>query len=556
MRYADSICAEKSSPVPNPLRTLPPKPHRAITPLLRDAAPLLMLGSALFYTNRWLTLTDDETFTLSAAAQNITAILAAARSAVGNARPPIFGLLLHVWLRITGGAFDWLRAPAIVCFVLGLWLLSRVARQLGGEESSNALVWLGALWPFGFHAGRLAGPYAFAFLLIAAVTWQYFRYTHSRRRSGWIIFCVLSLALLYTNDFGWALLLLLGIDYWWRIPEGDGRESDLLERKRKTEGILATAAMLALSFTPRWAVFIHELQARLAWPHSLRFLVLNAAYNFYILFVSQSVAPWLWRFSIPATVAVVVLLVFAFASIRGEARRFLMFSILLFALMTLSGILQAKRLLLVGPWFLLPIATALGTIEKWQRRVPMAVAMASIAAIGWYGALNRRYYAEPRFFEPWSSVAQDAAEALRSGSGVISNDNAFFFYLTYALKPQQPNSSWRLTGALPRQVQYPLVWDPKQWEESGRPKPASVLWIRGSSPPDKLTAMNNAGEWLSGQCGDRITRYLARDAAYAWKQRFVPNFSGFAWRIEIRQHFCGQSAEPPSTGGAATSDSR
>src|SRR5579864_9354459 len=169
------------------------RPQPVITPLLRDAAPLLMLGSALSYTDRWFTLTNNEASSLSAATQNVTAILSAARLSAGNALPPMYELLLHVWLRITGGAFDWLRAPAIVCFVLGLWLLSRVARQLGGEESSSALVWLGALWPFGFHAGRLAGPYSFGFLLIAAVTWQYFRCIRSRRSSDWAIFCVLSL---------------------------------------------------------------------------------------------------------------------------------------------------------------------------------------------------------------------------------------------------------------------------------------------------------------------------------------------------------------------------
>ncbi len=216
----------------DPPQKRPARQMRQITPLLRDAAPLLMLASVLFYTNRWLALTDEETSTLSAAAQNVTTLFAAARSAAGNARPPVYELLLHLWLRITGGAFDWLRAPAIVCFVLGLWLLSRVARQLGGEESSSALVWLGALWPFGFHAGRLAGPYAFAFLLIAAVTWQYLRYTRSRRGSDWIIFSVLSLVLLYTNDFGWAMLVLLGVDYWWRIPESKDPQSHSPESKR------------------------------------------------------------------------------------------------------------------------------------------------------------------------------------------------------------------------------------------------------------------------------------------------------------------------------------
>ena len=532
-----------------------PRKERAITPLLRDAAPLIMLASALFYTNRWLSLTGDEASTLGAAAQNVTTIFAAARSAVGNAHPPLFELLLHLWLRITGGAFDALRAPAIICFVLGLWLLSRVGRQLGGEEVGNALVWLGTLWPFGFHAGRLEQPSTFVFLLIAAVTWQYFRCIRSHLLSHRIAFCILALALLYTNDFGWALLILVGMDYAWRIQQGkmdrptDASQTGRSSSGRKIEEILATTAVLVIGFAPRWPIFIRELHARLVWTHSARFLFLDAAYNFYIFFVSESIAPWFWRFSIPAALGIVALLVFVFAGIRGEARRFLMFSILLFALMASVGILEPKWLLLVGAWFLLPTAIALGTIAKWQWRIPMALALAAVAAIGWYGTLNRRYYADSRLFEPWASVADDSAQALRSGSAIVSNNDTFFFYLTYALKPPQPNASWRFTGVLPKQIQYPSVWNPKQWVDSGRPKPATVLWIRGSSPPDELAAMNDAGESLSQECGDRITRYLARDPAYSWKQRFVPGFSGPAWLIEIRQYFCGENGAPPPTGG-------
>src|SRR6202049_2490081 len=98
---------------PDPAQMRSAKPQRSITPLLRDAAPLLMLGSALAYTNRWLTLTNDEASALSAAAQNLTTTLSAALSPVGNAHPPLYDLLLHVWLWITRGAFDWLRPPAI-----------------------------------------------------------------------------------------------------------------------------------------------------------------------------------------------------------------------------------------------------------------------------------------------------------------------------------------------------------------------------------------------------------------------------------------------------------
>ncbi len=528
------------------------KELRNITPLLRDAAPLLMLASALFYTNRWLSLTANETSEISAAAQTITTILRAGGSAAGNAYPPIYELLLHAWLRITGGAFDWLRGPAIIFFVVGLWILSRVAHSVGREESGNALVWLGALWPFGFHAGRLAGPYSFAFLLISAITWLYFRCSHSRRGPDWIFFCVLALILLYTNDLGWVFLILLGFDYWWRFRRADDRENT---KTRRLLEIFATAAVLFVGFAPRWPVLIREIHSG-ALPRFARFFFLNAAYHLYVLFVSQSVAPWFWRFSIPAALGVVLLLVLSFAGLRGEGRRFLLYPLLLFVLMALTGILQTERLLLLGPWLLLPIAISLGTIEKPQWRIPLAVAVGAIAAIGWYGVLNRRYYSTAEFFQPWSTVAQDAAGVLRNGSVVISNDNSFFFYLTYAVTPGEKNSSWRFDGALPRQVQYPSVFDPQQWQEAGRPKPASLLWVRGSSAPDELATMNAAADWLSEQCGDRITRYLARDPAYAWKQRYLPNFSGTAWRIEIRQYFCASQSTPASPGTGAHPESR
>lgn len=512
---------------------------RHITPLLRDAAPLIMLASALFYSNRWFTLTDDEASAVRGAAQGVVTILAASRSAAGNAQPFLYEMLLHFWLRITGGAFDALRAPAIVFFVVGLWLLSRVAGRLGGEESSNALVWLGTLWPFGFHAGRLAAPYTFEFFLIGAATWQYFRCLASRRRSDGIIFCVLALALIYTNDFGWALLLLLGLDYWWRNAEGEPR----------IQTILTTAAVLAVGFTPRWPVFFRELHAHMVWPQSFRFLTLDAAYEFYLLFVSQSVAPWFWRFSIPAGAAVLVLLAFVFAGMRREERRFLIFSALLFVLMGLTGTLHSSRLLLIAPWLLLPMAVALGTIEKWQWRIPIAVSVAMLALVGWYGMVNRRYYAEPSFFVPWSSVAHDAAQSVQGGTAVISDDNSFFLYLTYELKPAPSNSGWRFTGALPRDVQHPLVWDPKQWEQAGRPEPPGVLWIRGSSSPGDA-AMNDAGEWFNQHCGDRVSRYLTRDLGYTWKQRFVPEFSGTPWRVEIRQYLCGAASKAAQDGPA------
>src|SRR6266699_3534415 len=119
----------------DPPQKRPARQMRQITPLLRDAAPLLMLASVLFYTNRWLALTDEETSTLSAAAQNVTTLFAAARSAAGNARPPVYELLLHLWLRITGGAFAvWISRGAP-----GVALRVRISPDCGGYLAISSL---------------------------------------------------------------------------------------------------------------------------------------------------------------------------------------------------------------------------------------------------------------------------------------------------------------------------------------------------------------------------------------------------------------------------------
>jgi hypothetical protein len=525
--------------------------QRTITPILRDMAPLIMLGSALFYTNDLLTITQTEAASITDAARNITTILTSFRSAQLPADVSAsYTLLFHFWVQISGGLFGGLRAPSIISYVIGLWILSRVARRLAGDESSDALVWLGALWPFGFHYGRTAGPYPFAFLLIALLTWQYFRCIASDRFRDWILFCVLSLLLLYTTDFAWALIFFLAVDYWRRIPKLESNETESRGRVPAGKIVLLTAtiAVLAIGFAPRWPAFGHDLGS-LAWPHSLRFLAINAAYYFYMLFVGPSMAPFYWRYSIPAAIGIIVFLAFVIAGVRSKDRRFLFFSLLLFALMALTGILRSERLLLIAPWFFLPMATALGTIEKWQWRIPMALAMTVVAAVGWYGVLNRRYYVQPAFLEPWNSTAEEAAVTLRGGGGVISNDQAFFLYLTYSLKPAPSSSSWRFRGALPVEVTYPSVWNPSQWESKGRPKPDQVFWIRGYSTPQDVNAMDDAGQWLNEHCGDRTTQFLARDPTYSWKQRFVPHFSGPPWLIEIRQYSCG--AVIPGAGPAA-----
>ena len=103
----------------------------AVVDALAAALPLVVLGMAMLYSDRLFTFVDDEALVLSAAAQPLRTSLHLFFAGWGALeRPPLYDIWLHLWLRITGGAFVLLRAPSMVFFLAGLWILSRAARHI------------------------------------------------------------------------------------------------------------------------------------------------------------------------------------------------------------------------------------------------------------------------------------------------------------------------------------------------------------------------------------------------------------------------------------------
>ena len=176
----------------------PPRPgdiSPKLMALVMDGIPLVLLGLALSYSGPLLTMVTDEALVLNSAAQPLRAIWAQFRFGPSLHEPlPLYYLLLHIWLRLSGGAFLWLRAPSILFFLAGVWLLSRAAGRCGGARSATTLLWLGALWPYGFHHGRLAVWYSLSFLCVSGLTWAYLRFCASPGPQAWLVVCLLALA--------------------------------------------------------------------------------------------------------------------------------------------------------------------------------------------------------------------------------------------------------------------------------------------------------------------------------------------------------------------------
>jgi len=508
--------------------------QRQPSEVAQQVVPLLLLAIGLVTTNNAATFIDDEATILGSAAAPLRGTLALFFSGASkHEHPPFFDILLHFWLRWTGGSFEYLRIPSILFFVAGLFLLGRASRYFTGSSGGVAVIWIGVLWPFGFHFARLAGWYSFSFLLVAGLTLSYFKYLENMSLGRWAALFLFSLCLIWTNYFGWAILACLALDQILRAKSKEPAAAPKI--------LLGTGALLCASYLPLLTAFRAELAHGVNFHQRALSILANLAFNVFSLFVSESIAPWYWRFSIPAGLAILFCLALAVRWLSRPARRFMLYSALLIAAMAVIGILQTKYLLLISPWVLLPIGLAIETSKPRWATFGMAGALLVIGLAGWYGIYSRRYYSAPRFIEPWQEVAGDAATKIGGGATVIADHPSFLFYLTYFLRVPAQSGPWKFEGLLPVAVTHPQVYSSAGWLAAGHPPSGKMMLIRAGRDPGGEGPVDTVVRQLDQSCGSISSRLRMRDEGYAWKQRFFPLLGEPQWRIEIREYDCNST---------------
>ena len=489
----------------------------------------LGLGAVLLVTDRWFTEVDDEVAIIGKAAKPIYETLRLYAKGIGeHEHPPLYDLLLHGWLRLTSGEMHLLRVPAIVFYVLGAFVLAKAGGRLGGRKAQISVFLLVALWPFGFHFGRLACWYSFSFLVVSLLTLAYLHYVEQRTFRSWLWVFLCALALVYTSYFGWVILACLAADFLLHSQPVSSRTF---------WPMAAMGAVLFVASLPLSATFLKEVHHGVKTGHSLLSTMFVGAYNLYCLFASESVAPWFWLLGVPVALAIAPCLVLVLFYGPRRANWFLVYFGTLLAVMTILGIVGTKRTLLIGAWLILPIGVAIGTLKQEFARRTVVRLLLIVAVIGWFGIFHRRWYAAPHWIEPWPAIAAEAATTVREGGVVIGNNPSFFFYLTYLLEAENPTGS-HFQGFLPQMVQYPRVYNPEQWIQTGRPVGSLTLAVNGLNYPEPPGDIPEAMKWLDDHCRAVEEQHFARDAGARWKQRLLPGVPQPEWRIQVKRYTC------------------
>ena len=488
------------------------------------------LGAALLASNRWFTAVDDECFIINLATRPVLdTIRLYMRGAGGLEHPPLFDFILHGWLRLTSGEMHLLRVPSILFYVLGAFALAKAGERLGGKGGQVGVFCLVALWPFGYHFGRLAAWYSFSFMIVCLLTLAYLNYIEQRTFRNWLWVFLCGLALTYTNYFAWAILGFLGLDFVYL------NRASVASALRP---LLGTLVLWIIANLPLRMAFVNELHQGIKPKHSMLSILFLGTYNLYCLVVSESVAPWFWFLGVPAGIAIAVCLLLVLFYGPPPANRFLIYFGGLFAAMTLLGIVETKRTLLIGAWLILPIGVAIGALrQKFVGRIIMASFILA-TALGWFGVFYRKLYAAPHWVEPWPQLAAQAATTVRQGGVLVGNNPSFFFYLTYSLMQQNPADGAHFQGVLPEMVRHPGVYNPVEWVREGRPVGPSTLVVKGLNFPEPPVGIDEAMQWLDTHCRVEDEQQLVRDQGVVWKHRFAPSIPQPEWRIQVKRYAC------------------
>jgi len=149
---------------------------------LHGLAAAVLISLALFLTNPYFRILEDETSIIVAANAPISHTLTLFATGEGqHEHPPLSDLLLHFWLPVAGVSPSLVRLPSIILYSIALVIFAAAAQKLAGTTSFYATLGFELLWPFGFHFGRLAGWYSFCFLLVGLLTLSYLWFLEALR---------------------------------------------------------------------------------------------------------------------------------------------------------------------------------------------------------------------------------------------------------------------------------------------------------------------------------------------------------------------------------------
>jgi len=384
--------------------------------------------------------------------------VAGARAA--DVHPLLYYFLLHVWMRLAGYAPLALRFFSVVCGMLTVALLGRLAAHFLRRPTGALVTWLAALNPFHVAYSQEARMYALLGLAAVTATWGLLRALEEGRVRWWLLYAGAAAWTLYAHNLGAFMLLALHVLALFRRPW----------RRRLPTLALADAGMLVL-FSP-WLVGV--LPGQLAfvgrgyWVARPGPEVLLRAFLFPTLTFYEPAPAWLLGLGLFVGLALHALGIPLMWRARSRAGWFLWLAWLpvlaLYAVSQLRPVYLERALLPAALLALLPAGWLLGGSAEGRRAArgaalprPLRLGLGALLVAACAGSLgvHYTYVGFPR--PPFERVAASLRAQLLPGDVVVHTSKLTYLPLLYydpALPSRflaDPPGSAQDTLALPTQ---------------------------------------------------------------------------------------------------------
>jgi hypothetical protein len=432
----------------------------------RTSAALWALVALYILVRAWnltaFCLDSDEVFSVTMARLPTGDLLAAIVYDVVH--PPLFYLLLKLWIAIGGTALVWVRLLPFALSVLALVPLLLVFRTLGLSPAARTLsLALVAVNEYLVFHARYVRMYSLVFLLSVTSLYLFLDWMNESGRRRLVAVAAANLLLVYTHYYGWMLVLaeVLALGFW--------------SRHRLRQYTIASTAVL-LAFSP-WAYAAwRSAQAKGGLAPNLRWVSHPGAGD--LLWFYAGLNGPLAPIPLASVLAFACLALVAAGLRREEARLSVLAAAALLppalsfaASNVLAESVWSNRHLMVSaaPYILL-LAMSVCALR------PLAVRHAAIALMGaWLAWGAYRVTLAP---EPQANLGAIVSHLVEHSAGerevtVYSLDGYLPAWMRYYLEPYG-NVKWNLVGIRePREVSGRRFWfayNDKFWHNKRRPE--------------------------------------------------------------------------------------
>lgn len=190
----------------------------------------------------------DEVFSRNVATQTtLTSIVY--DGVAGDVHPPLYFVLLDIWVALTGDNALSLRLLSALLAILTLPAIYHLARRLFGGRAASVALLLTVLSPLQIYYAQEARQYMLSVLCAAWIGVGLLGLTQ-RRRFGTVVYVVAAVAGLYTHYF---IGLLLAALHLWLILYSPAR--------REWRRWLLADLLITIAFLPQVAIFLGQTQA-------------------------------------------------------------------------------------------------------------------------------------------------------------------------------------------------------------------------------------------------------------------------------------------------------